>query len=99
MTLVDLLMKPEILKNAWEYYRTEQTKDLQYTPLIGEKDLPAITLNQKIMSEYAPKLKPFYYNPTRYKTYLDQLGIVYPTVRPDQKAAIENEKLRKEPNK
>ena len=89
MTLVDLLLKPEILKNAWEYYRTEQTKDLQYTPLIGEKDLPAITLNQKIMTEYAPKLKPFYYNPARYKTYLDQLGIVYPTVRPDQKAEIQ----------
>ncbi len=89
MTLVDLLMKPEILKNAWEYYRTEQTKDLQYTPLIGEKDLPAITLNQKIMSEYAPKLKPFYYNPSKYKTYLEQLGIAYPTVRPDQKAEIQ----------
>jgi len=89
MTLVDLLMKPEILKNAWEYYRTEQTKDLKYTPLIGEKDLPAITLNQKIMTEYAPKLKPFYYNPTKYKTYLEQLGIVYPTVRPDQKAEIQ----------
>lgn len=96
MTLVDLLLKPEILKNAWEYYRTEQTKDLQYTPLIGEKDLPAVTLNQKIMTEYAPKLKPFYYNPAKYKTYLDQLGIVYPTVRPDQKAAIEKEKLMKE---
>jgi aminobenzoyl-glutamate utilization protein B len=89
MTLLDLLLKPEILKNAWAYYRTEQTKDLQYTPLIGEKDLPAITLNQKIMTEYAPKLKPFYYNPARYKTYLDQLGIVYPTVRPDQKAEIQ----------
>lgn len=89
MTLVDLLLKPEILKNAWEYYRTEQTKDLQYTPLIGEKDLPAITLNQKIMMEYAPKLKPFYYNPAKYKTYLDQLGIVYPTVRPDQRAEIQ----------
>jgi aminobenzoyl-glutamate utilization protein B len=89
MTLVDLLLKPEILKNAWEYYRTEQTKDLQYTPLIGEKDLPAITLNQKIMTEYAPKLKPFHYNPAKYKTYLDQLGIVYPTVRPDQKAEIQ----------
>jgi len=99
MTLVDLLLKPEILKNAWEYYRTEQTKDLQYTPLIGEKDLPAITLNQKIMTEYAPKLKPFYYNPAKYKTYLDQLGIVYPTVRPDQKAAIEKEKLMQKSNK
>lgn len=88
MTLLDLLLKPEILKNAWEYYRTEQTKDIKYTPLVGEKDNPAIYLNQKIMSEYAPKLKPTYYDPARYKTYLDQLGIQYPTVRPDQKDAV-----------
>jgi aminobenzoyl-glutamate utilization protein B len=89
MTLLDMLLKPEIIKNAWEYYRTEQTKDQKYTPLIGEKDQPAIYLNQKIMTEYAPKLKPLYYNPAKYKTYLDQLGIVYPTVRPDQKEAVQ----------
>jgi aminobenzoyl-glutamate utilization protein B len=41
------------------------------------------------MEEYAPKLKPFYYNPTKYKSYLEQLGIVYPTVRPDQKEAVQ----------
>jgi aminobenzoyl-glutamate utilization protein B len=88
MTLLDMLLKPEIIKNAWEYYRTEQTKDQKYTPLIGEKDQPAIYLNQKIMSEYVPKLKPLYYNPAKYKTYLEQLGITYPTVRPDQKEAV-----------
>jgi aminobenzoyl-glutamate utilization protein B len=98
MTLLDLLLKPEILKNSWEYYRTEQTKDQQYTPLIGEKDMPAITLNKKIMEEYAPKLKPFYYNPAKYKTYLDQLGIVYPTVRPDQKEEIKKLRRKKGSN-
>lgn len=89
MTLLDMLLKPEIIRNAWEYYRSEQTKDQKYIPLIGEKDQPAIYLNQKIMTEYAPKLKPLYYNPAKYKTYLDQLGIVYPTVRPDQKEAVQ----------
>lgn len=88
MTLLDMLLKPEIIKNAWEYYRTEQTKDQKYIPLIGEKDQPAVYLNQKIMAEYTPKLKPFYYNPAKYKTYLEQLGITYPTIRPDQKEAI-----------
>jgi aminobenzoyl-glutamate utilization protein B len=89
MTLLDMLLKPEILANAWDYYHHEQTKEIQYTPLIGEKDHPAINLNKKIMEEYAPKLKPFYYNPAKYKTYLDQLGIKYPTVRPDQKEAVQ----------
>lgn len=97
MTLLDLLLKPEILKNAWEYYRSEQTKDIKYTPLIGEKDIPAIYLNQKIMGEFAPKLKPLYYNPAKYKTYLDQLGIQYPTVRQDQKEAIQKLDANKKP--
>ena len=26
-------------------------------------------------------MKKFYYDPTKYKTYLEQLGIKYPTVR------------------
>ena len=72
MTLIDMLLKPEIIKNAWVYYRTEQTKDIQYTPLVGEKDNPAIYLNKKIMEDFKPKLKPFYYNPAKYKTYLEQ---------------------------
>ncbi|HMJ68062.1 MAG TPA: amidohydrolase [Cyclobacteriaceae bacterium] len=89
MTILDMLLKPELLKNAWEYYRNEQTKEIKYTPLVGDKDRPAIYLNQKTMSEFAPKLKPLYYNPAKYKTYLEQLGIVYPTIRPDQREAIE----------
>jgi len=93
--LLDMLLKPEIIRNAWLYFREEQTKDLTYTPLIGEKDQPATFLNKKIMSEYAPKLKPYYYNPAKYKTYLEQLGIAYPMVRPDQKEAVE--KLVKKP--
>lgn len=89
MTLLDMLLKPELLKNAWVYYKEEQTKEIQYTPLVGDKDQPAIYLNRKIMTEYSPKLKPFYYNPAKYKTYLEQLGIAYPTVRPDQKEAVQ----------
>jgi aminobenzoyl-glutamate utilization protein B len=88
MTLVDLLTKPDILKKARTYYKEEQTKDIKYTPLMGEKDNPAITLNTKIMQEFAPKLKPFYYDPSKYKTYLEQLNIKYPTLRPDQVEAV-----------
>jgi aminobenzoyl-glutamate utilization protein B len=95
MTILDMLLKPEILKNAWEYYRTEQTKDIKYIPLVGEKDQPAVYLNQKIMGEYAPKLKPLYYNPAKYKTYLDQLGIKYPTLRADQKDAVDKLESKK----
>jgi len=53
------------------------------TPLISETDKPAISLNKKIMDEFRPEMKKYYYNPAKYKTYLEQLGIAYPTVKKD----------------
>lgn len=91
MTLIDLLMKPEIIKEAWTYYNDEQTKDIKYEPLISPKEQPAIYLNKKIMTEFKPKLEKFYYDPSKYKTYLEQLGITYPTVRDDQREAVKKQ--------
>ena len=95
MTILDLLLKPELIKDSWDYYKNEQTKELQYTPLVGAKDMPAIQLNKNIMTTYKPELQKFYYNPVKYKTYLEQLGIAYPTVRPDQKEAVQKELSKK----
>jgi aminobenzoyl-glutamate utilization protein B len=91
MTILDLLLKPELIKDAWTYYKDEQTKELQYTPLVGPKDMPAIQLNKNIMTTFKPELSKYYYNPVKYKSYLEQLGIVYPTVRDDQKEAVKKE--------
>jgi aminobenzoyl-glutamate utilization protein B len=33
------------------------------------------------MARYRPQMRRFYYDPSRYGTYLEQLGITYPTVR------------------
>jgi aminobenzoyl-glutamate utilization protein B len=33
------------------------------------------------MDKFRPEMRKFYYDPSRYKTYLEQLGITYPTVR------------------
>jgi len=81
MTMLDLLSRPELVAKAWDYFRTVQTKETQYTPLIRPEDKPATWLNQKIMAEYRERMKQYYYNPAKYKTYLEQLGIKYPTVR------------------
>ncbi len=81
LTLLDLLNDPKIITNAWEYYKKEQTKDIKYEPLIAPTDKPAITLNTEIMAKFRPELKKYYYDPTKYKSYLEQLGIKYPTVR------------------
>jgi aminobenzoyl-glutamate utilization protein B len=40
------------------------------------------------MAEYKPQLQKYYYNPSKYRSYLEQLGIVYPTLRDDQKKAV-----------
>jgi aminobenzoyl-glutamate utilization protein B len=81
LTMLDLLLRPDIVERAWDYYRTVQTKDQKYTPLIRQNDTPATWLNEEIMAKYRPEMKKYYYDPTKYKTYLDQLGIKYPTVR------------------
>ncbi|MCC9169024.1 amidohydrolase [Pontibacter harenae] len=85
LTLLDMLVKPEIIENAWVYFRDVQTKDTKYIPFISETDKPAIELNTKIMEEFRPEMKKYYYDPTKYNTYLEQLGIQYPTLRSDQK--------------
>jgi aminobenzoyl-glutamate utilization protein B len=81
MTMIDLLTKPELVQMAWDYFRNIQTKDMKYTPLIRPQDMPAIDLNRATMAKYRPEMKKFYYDSTKYKTYLEQLGIQYPTVR------------------
>jgi aminobenzoyl-glutamate utilization protein B len=78
LTMLDLLLKPALVTQAWEYYTNVQTKDQKYTPLLRPADKPATFLNAKIMAEYREKMKPFYFDPSRYKTYLEQLGVPYP---------------------
>lgn len=84
LTILDMLFKPEIIKNAWEYYNKEQTKEIKYTPLISKDDKPAIQLNKEIMEKFRPEMSKYYYDSTKYKNYLEQLGIKYPTVRAEK---------------
>ncbi len=84
MTILDFLMKPELTEQAWEYFRNEQGMKQKYIPMVTEKDEPAIYLNTDIMEEFRPKAEKFYYDETKYESYLEQLGIEYPTVRKDK---------------
>ena len=81
MTVLDLLLTPSLTENAWAYYRDVQTQDQQYISLLRPEDEPAIWLNKELMERYRPQMREFYYDPSRYDTYLEQLGIEYPTVR------------------
>ncbi len=82
MTILDILLHPELVEKSWDYFKNVQTKDVKYQTFLRPDDKPAIWLNQKIMDQYRPKMKAFYYDPSKYNTYLEQLGIKYPTVKP-----------------
>jgi len=81
MTIIDMVTRPELVQQAWDYFRNVQTKDQKYVPLIGPDDKPAIWMNAKTLEQYRPEMRKYYYDATKYKTYLEQLGIKYPTVR------------------
>ena len=49
--------------------------------MITKDDKPATYLNSEIMKEFRPQLEKFYYDETKYDTYLEQLGITYPTIK------------------
>ena len=81
MTMLDILLRPELVQQAWDYFRNVQTKDVKYHSLLRPDDKPAIWLNQQLMEKYRPQMKELYYDPTKFSSYLEQLGIKYPTVR------------------
>jgi aminobenzoyl-glutamate utilization protein B len=81
LTIIDLLLQPELVANAWRYFNEVQTRDVKYKSFIRDGDQPAIWLNRSVMESYRPRMKELYYDSTKYDTYLDQLGIRYPTVR------------------
>ncbi|MGC1514006.1 MAG: amidohydrolase, partial [Maribacter sp.] len=81
MTILDFLLKPDLLKGAWDYFNNEQQKDTKYQPMISESDLPPIYLNKDKQDQFRPALEKFYYDDTKYDTYLEQLGVEYPTLK------------------
>lgn len=81
MTILDFLLKPDLLKGAWDYFNNEQQKETKYQPMISESDMPPIYLNKDKQEQFRPALEKFYYDETKYDTYLEQLGVEYPTLK------------------
>lgn len=80
MTMIDVLTSPKLLADAKAYFRDVQTKDQQYIPILTKDDEPAIWMNAETMTRYKPELSKRYYDPERYETYLEQLGVNWPTL-------------------
>jgi aminobenzoyl-glutamate utilization protein B len=86
MTMLDLLLRPALVDSARAYFRDVQTRTVKYQPLIRPQDRPPVELNRDILDRYRPAMRAYYYDPKRYRTYLEQLGVDYP-VLPDSGGA------------
>jgi len=95
MTMVDMLTRPEIVEKAWTYFRDVQTRERKYQSFMSAQDKPAVWLNAKIMAEYRERQRKFYYDPAKYDSYLEQLGIVYPTIRTTKPSAPDAQSRKK----
>ena len=84
LTATDLVLRPELVKAARDYFEQVQLKQRTYTPFVRASDQPAIWMNKATMDKYRPELRKYYFDRTRYKTYLEQMkaqfGYDYPTV-------------------
>src|SRR5437588_147384 len=80
MTLLDLMLRPKLMSDAKDYFANVQTKTTKYRPLMAPTDQPATWLNAEKMAKYRDQMRTYYYDPSKYETYLKQLGISYPTV-------------------
>jgi aminobenzoyl-glutamate utilization protein B len=80
MTMIDLLIRPELIPTAKAYFTDVQLKNNKVLPLLSETDQPQIHLNRETMERYRPQMQKLYYDASKYDTYLDQLGIKFPTL-------------------
>ena len=80
MTTLDLLVDARLRSSAQDYFTSVQTKDQKYKPMIGADDRPNVQFNADTMGRYREQIKKYHYDEARYETYLDQLGVKFPTL-------------------
>jgi aminobenzoyl-glutamate utilization protein B len=80
MTSLDLMTSEKLRRSAREYFTDVQTKDQRYVPMLGPEDRPTVEMNADTMARYREELKKYYYDASRYDTYLEQLGVKFPTL-------------------
>lgn len=78
LTVLDMMTTPALLASAKDYFNNEQLKDTKYDPVLAPGDQPAIHLNKELMEQMRPQMTQYYYNPKKFSSYLEQLGIAYP---------------------
>jgi aminobenzoyl-glutamate utilization protein B len=83
-TLVDLLLRPDLIQAAKTYFTDVQLKNQTPEPLLADTDEPQIQINRETMARFRPEMRKFYYDASRYDTYLEQLGVKFPALTKPQ---------------
>ncbi len=81
MTAIEVIQDADLVAEAWRYHREVQTAEHQWVSLIPDGVEAPIFLNEERMARFRPLLEQLKYDPSRFATYLEQLGITYPTIR------------------
>jgi len=77
-TMVDLLLRPDLVTAAKSYFTDVQLKNNKVLPLLADTDEPQIHLNRETMERFRPAMRKLYYDAGKHETYLDQLGVKFP---------------------
>jgi aminobenzoyl-glutamate utilization protein B len=80
MTAVEIMAEPQHVETMWRYFREVQTEGVEWKSLTPAGTEPPTFLNADVMERYRPALKELIYDPDRYESYLEQLGVKYPTL-------------------
>ena len=73
--------EPELVAQARDYFVNVQQKNEKYVPFISVQDKPQVQINKETMAAYRPEMSKYYYDPSRFETYMDQLGIRFPVLQ------------------
>ena len=81
-TILDFLTRPELIEQAWTYFRDVQTKDVKIPAVDRSRRSTGHRPEQDTLDRFRPEMRKYYFDSTKYKTYLEQLGVTYPTLKP-----------------
>jgi len=84
LSMVDFLTRPELVQAAKTYFTDVQLKTDKPQEFLAESDVPQIQINRETMARFRPEMRKFYYDATKYETYLDQLGVKFPSLAKTQ---------------
>ncbi len=79
LTVLDLMTSPEDLAKAKKFFNEDLQKYDRCKPFLAATDVSAIHINDDYMRTCRPPMEPYYYDSTKYPSYLDRLGIKFPS--------------------